>query len=82
MKRSEVEIGKAYQARVSDKLVAVRIDAVNRHGGWDGTNLSTGKKVRIKTAQRLRGEAVAAPATRKRRGKAAEAPVVTPAADE
>jgi hypothetical protein len=27
------------------------------HGGWDATNLTTKKKVRIKSAQRLRGEA-------------------------
>ena len=28
----------------------MRIDAENRSGGWDATNLSTNKKVRIKTA--------------------------------
>jgi hypothetical protein len=56
MKKSEVKIGKVYAAKVSDKLVSVRIDAENPHGGWDATNLATGKKVRIKSAQRLRGE--------------------------
>jgi hypothetical protein len=59
MKRNEIEIGRVYTAKVSDKLVQVRIDGENRHGGWDATNLSTGKKVRIKSAQRLRGEAEA-----------------------
>jgi len=82
MKKNEVQIGKVYQARVSDKLVDVRIDAENRHGGWDATNLATGKKVRIKTAQRLRTQATAQPATRKRRGKAAETPTEIPAAGE
>jgi hypothetical protein len=38
----------------------MRIDGTNRHGGWDATNLTTGKKVHIKSAQRLRGKAGAA----------------------
>ena len=54
MKKHEVLIGGTYLAKVSDKLVSVRIDAENPYGGWDATNLRTGKKVRIKTAQRLR----------------------------
>jgi hypothetical protein len=57
MKRDEVQIGKVYTAKVSDKLVSVRIESENRHGGWDALNLATGKKVRIRSAQRLRGEA-------------------------
>ncbi len=57
MKKDEVQIGKVYTAKVTDKLVPVRIEGDNRHGGWDAVNLATGKKVRIKTAQRLRGEA-------------------------
>ena len=59
MKRSEIEIGHVYTAKVSDKVVEVRIEAENRHGGWHATNLATGKKVRIKSAQRLRAEASA-----------------------
>ena len=54
MKKNEVQIGQVYVARVSDRLANVRIEAENRYGGWDGTNLETGKKVRIKSAQRLR----------------------------
>ena len=54
MKKNEVEIGKLYTAKVTNRLVQVRIDAENRHGGWDATNLETGKKVRIQSAQRLR----------------------------
>jgi len=57
MRRDEVQIGKVYLAKVNGKLTQVRIDAESRYGGWDGTNLATGKKVRIKSAQRLRGEA-------------------------
>jgi hypothetical protein len=57
MKKDEVQIGGVYSAKVSDKTVDVRIDAENAHGGWDATNLSTGKKVRIKTAARLQPSA-------------------------
>jgi len=56
MKKNEVRIGGIYAAKVSDRLVQVRIEAESRHGGWDATNLATGKKVRIKSARRLRGE--------------------------
>lgn len=55
MKKDEVYVGGTYLAKVTDKVVPVRLDAENRHGGWDATNLATGKKVRIKSAQRLRG---------------------------
>jgi hypothetical protein len=61
MKKNEVQIGGTYQAKVSDKVVSVRIDAENSHGGWDATNLATNKKVRIKSAQRLRGPVGEAP---------------------
>jgi hypothetical protein len=35
----------------------VRIDSPNKYGGWDGTNTATGKRIRVKSAQRLRGAA-------------------------
>ena len=54
MKKNEVKIGHIYTAKVTDKIVDVRIDAENRHGGWDATNLATGKKIRIKSPARLR----------------------------
>lgn len=57
MKKDEVKVGGTYLAKVTDKVVPVRLDAANPHGGWDGTNLKTNKKVRIKSAQRLRGPA-------------------------
>ncbi len=57
MKKNEVQIGNTYTAKVSGKIAKVRIDAESRHGGWDATNLETKKKVRIKSAQRLRAEA-------------------------
>ena len=55
MKQSDVHIGKQYTAKVTHKLVVVEILNENPHGGWDAKNLATGKMVRIKSAQRLRG---------------------------
>lgn len=53
MKKNQVKIGECYMAKVNGSEVPVRIDAENPHGGWDGKNVGTGRKVRIKTAQRL-----------------------------
>lgn len=57
MKKEDVRVGGVYQAKVSDRLTEVRITGENRHGGWDAVNVLTNKTVRIKSAQRLRGEA-------------------------
>jgi len=57
MNKNEVQVGGVYTAKVTNRLVEVRIDGENRHGGWDATNLATGKKVRIKSAAKLRGAA-------------------------
>jgi len=57
MKKNEVKVGGQYIAKVSGKLVQVRVTGTSGHGGWDAVNEATGKKVRIKSAQRLRGEA-------------------------
>ena len=54
MKKSEIEVGGQYTCKVSDKIVVVRITGENPHGGWDATNMKTGKAVRINSAQRLR----------------------------
>jgi len=71
MKKNEVKVGSTYLAKVSDKVVPVRITGTSGHGGWDAVNEATGKKIRIKSAQRLRGEA------RPKTGpKAADAPPV------
>jgi len=59
MKKQQVKIGGVYSAKITDKVVPVRIDAENRDGGWDATNLKTNRKVRIKSAQKLRGPAKA-----------------------
>ena len=57
MKKDEVKVGGLYTAKVSDKVVSVRIDSANSRGGWNATNTATGKTIRIKSAQRLRGAA-------------------------
>jgi len=59
MKKSEVKVGQAYLAKVSDRVVSVRIDSVHSRQGWNGTNTATGKRIHIKSAQRLRGPAKA-----------------------
>lgn len=60
MKNSEVQLNRVYAAKVSGKLVPVRIQAEwsfgNGHYGWIGRNEETGREVRIKTAARLRYE--------------------------
>ena len=56
MKKDEVQIGRVYLAKVTNKVVSVRIDKENHLGGWNATNLETGKGIRIKSAQKLRGE--------------------------
>jgi hypothetical protein len=57
MKSRDVTLGGRYRAKVSGQIVVVRILAVNRYGGWDGINEATGRAVRIRSAQRLRGPA-------------------------
>jgi hypothetical protein len=80
MKKNEVQVGGVYSAKVSDKMVQVRIDAENRHGGWDATNLATNKKVRIKSAQRLRAVAGGETTSAEPEAPAPETPAVAPKA--
>ena len=53
MKKKDVQIGKAYRAKVSGKVVPVRILRECPYGGWDAVNTATGRDVRIRTAARL-----------------------------
>ena len=55
MKKDDVKVGQEYLVKVSDRVVPVRVDAEHASGkGWVGTNVVTGRQVRIKSAQRLR----------------------------
>ena len=54
MKKRDIEIGNTYIVKVSGVLAKVRITAESPYGGWRGTNLATGREVRIRSAARLR----------------------------
>lgn len=56
MKKADVKIGGVYIAKVSGALKRVRLDAENRYGGWDATSLESGRKIRVRSAARLRHE--------------------------
>jgi hypothetical protein len=55
MKKNVVKLGSVYACKVSGSVVPVRLDRESPHGGWVGVNVKTGKEVRIKSSQRLRG---------------------------
>ena len=55
MKKAEVTIGGKYYANVTNKRVEIQIESEKATGGWNATNLATGKKIHIKSAQRLQG---------------------------
>lgn len=65
MKKIEVETGKVYRVKVSGNLVDVRITGENPRGGWDGVNLATKRKIRVRSPQRLRAVAQPRPTKRK-----------------
>ena len=54
MKKNEIEVGGRYLARVSGRLVTVRVDSFGESLGkmvYDVTNLSTGRKLRFDPAK-------------------------------
>ena len=61
MKKTEIEVGTTYIAKVSGVLAKVRITGESPYGGWRGKNLATGREVRIRSAARLRRPADEAP---------------------
>lgn len=54
MRKAEVKIDATYAAKVSNRIVAVRILRASPYGGWEAVNERTGRAVRIKSAARLR----------------------------
>ena len=54
MKKQDVQTGSIYIAKVRGVLAKVRITRESPYGGWYGTNLATGREVRIRGAARLR----------------------------
>ena len=56
MLKAEIQLGKVYRVKISNTLTRVRIDSVSPYGGYNGTNLVTGRAVRIRSAAKLRYE--------------------------
>ena len=56
MQKQNVHIGTTYIVKVSGALAKVRITREHPRGGWYGSNLATGREIRIRTAARLRSE--------------------------
>jgi hypothetical protein len=56
MKKSQIQIGHVYVAKVSGFLTKVRITSENSFGGWDAENLRSGRTIGIRSAARLRYE--------------------------
>jgi len=55
MKKKDVQIGHVYAAKVSGRVVPVRLIRESQYGGgWIATNTKTNRDVLIKTAARLR----------------------------
>ena len=50
MKAKDVKVGETYTAKISDKRTSIRIESKSAYGGWNAINLSTNRKVRIKSA--------------------------------
>ena len=55
MRKAEVKIGFRYWAKVSDRVVPVRILSTHNVKGWYAVNENTGRTVYIRSAARLRG---------------------------
>ena len=56
MQKHNIKVGSTYIVKVSGTLAKVRITREHDRGGWYGTNLATGREIRIRTAARLRSE--------------------------
>ena len=56
MQKHNVHIGTTYIVKVSGALAKVRLTREHDRGGWYGTNLASGREIRIRTAARLRSE--------------------------
>ena len=56
MQKQNVHLGTTYIVKVSGTLAKVRLTREHPRGGWYGTNLATGREIRIRTAARLRSE--------------------------
>jgi len=53
MRKNDVKVGNIYVAKVSGLRTKVRITNECEYGGWWAENLTTGRRIRIRTAARL-----------------------------
>lgn len=53
MKKKDVVLGAVYRARVSGKICRVQIDKEDPLGGWFATNLTSRRRIHIRTPRRL-----------------------------
>ncbi len=58
MKKRDVNIGEVYLAKVSSRVVPVRILGPANGRGWIAVNLVTGREIHIRSGKRLRGPAI------------------------
>lgn len=58
MKNADVKIGEVYIAKISGRLVPVKILEESPYGGWIGRNTITERTVRIRSSQKLRRQYV------------------------
>lgn len=58
MQKANVQIGHTYIVKVSGNLAKVKLTRECNYGGWYGTNLATGREIRVRTAARLRSEII------------------------
>ena len=57
MKSENVVVGRIYAAKVSGRVVPVRITARRADGpGWTGENVTTGRAILVRSPRRLRYE--------------------------
>lgn len=56
MKKKEVVVGRTYMAKVSGRVVPVKLIAESPYGGWNSVNKATGRAVHVRSAARLRWE--------------------------
>jgi len=54
MKKADVKVGMVYLCKVGRQVTEVRLDSESPYGGWNGTNVKTHRRVRVRSAQRLR----------------------------
>jgi hypothetical protein len=57
VRNNEVKIGGVYWAKVSERIVKVRVVSESTFGGWQAVNERTGRQILIRSGRRLRGEA-------------------------